>query len=611
MIQCYINNTPGYPDIQSEIKVTKENPFVANGDSFTMDVNFPMSIPENAALFGNLHRMDVSKRIQVFDDCQLYADNLLLIRGSGRVTEVTETTVKLQILGGYNNIRYQSAFQKVFIDRIDNYPRVADKYRPRNVYNKWWDNIAISGVWVEDEVAQKGYVGDKYSYVFQPIYDATNGLIANHCMRCEGVGKTGQLLTNAAVQPNLMMVLRKVLEYMGYTISLNEFDCAPWNEMVIASARQTLNIAYALPHWTVDRLLDEIRNLFNASFVFDDSRKSVRIVRNNEMNASNDVAYDVVEEFKTNYDEDGIQYVGGSNLKYLLDGDDRTLDDFPADLMRNFPVRDYDSFIEMMRDFESMTEKECFTTIFHCPQGFFFYGHKYDAEGMDTGQYTLQRFGMFSPLYRNLDTDSFLELRMYPVQMKYDFFDFFWVSVPVLLPEKHEMKARAWLPVVNNDKGNEYIDYDEKGYVSVSNVLEDGDSSTTEEEEDSTGIALMWVGEYAHPIDDDALKKVPSSFTDMRNSYLISSILPWSMCLVDPYDNEHYIGELHRGSLQIESTVDVNNEICYQFLCDGIPDPSAVYNFRNKRYLCSKVEIRVTADGIDRLKTGYFHEIKL
>lgn len=156
MIQCYINNTPGYPDIQSEIKVTKENPFVANGDSFTMDVIFPMSVPENAALFGNLHRMDVSKRIQVFDDCQLYADNLLLIRGSGRVTEVTETTVKLQILGGYNNIRYQSAFQKVFIDRIDNYPRVADKYRPKNVYNKWWDNIAISGVWVEDEVAQKG-----------------------------------------------------------------------------------------------------------------------------------------------------------------------------------------------------------------------------------------------------------------------------------------------------------------------------------------------------------------------------------------------------------------------------------------------------------------------
>lgn len=611
MIQCYINNTPGYPDILSEIKVTKENPFVANGDSFTMDVNFPMSIPENAALFGNLHRMDVSKSGRVFDDCQLFADNILLIRGSGRVTEVTETTVKLQILGGYNNIRYRSAFQKVFIDRIDNYPRVADRYRPREIVRTVWESIYVSGVWVEGEIAQKGYVGDKYSYVFQPIYDATNDLIANHCMRCECSEKTGQLLVNAAVQPNLMMVLRKVLEYMGYTISLNEFDCAPWNEMVIASARQTLNIAYALPHWTVDKLLDEFRNLFNASFVFDESGKSVRIVRNNEMNASNDVAYDVVEEFKTNYDEDGIQYVGGSNLKYLLDGDDRTLDGFPADLMRNFPVRSYDSFAEMAADFGSMTEKECFTTIFHCPQGFFFYGHKYDAEGMDTGEYALQRFGTFSPLYRNLETDSFLELRMYPVQMRYATFDFSWISVQYRLPIHHELKARAWLPVANNDKGNECIDYDEKGYVSVSNVLEDGETPTAEEEEDNTGIALMWVGEYAHTIDGDTLKKVPSSFTDMRNSYLIGRILPWSMCLVDPFDNQHYIGELHRGSLQIESTVDVNNEICYQFLCDGVPDPCAVYNFRNKRYLCSKVEIKVKADGIDRLKTGYFHEIRL
>lgn len=44
---------------------------------------------------------------------------------------------------------------------------------------------------------------------------------------------------------------------------------------------------------------------------------------------------------------------------------------------------------------------------------------------------------------------------------------------------------------------------------------------------------------------------------------------------------------------------------------DGIPDPTRIYVFCNKRYICAKVEIKINESGIDRLKTGYFHEIKL
>lgn len=45
------------------------------------------------------------------------------------------------------------------------------------------------------------------------------------------------------------------------------------------------------------------------------------------------------------------------------------------------------------------------------------------------------------------------------------------------------------------------------------------------------------------------------------------------------------------------------------FLTDEIPDPSKIYVFHNKRYICSKVELSVTDDGIDKVKTGYFYEI--
>ena len=48
MIVCYINNQPAYPAAQSDIKVTLQNPFIKDGDEKTMEVIFPMEIPQNA-----------------------------------------------------------------------------------------------------------------------------------------------------------------------------------------------------------------------------------------------------------------------------------------------------------------------------------------------------------------------------------------------------------------------------------------------------------------------------------------------------------------------------------------------------------------------------------
>lgn len=614
MIKCIINGKQGYPSLQSDIKVTRENPFVTNGDSFTMEVTFPMSIAENRNIFGPLHRMDVSKRNTLFDDCQLYADNILIIRGSGRATEITNTFVKIQIMGGRNSVRYKSKFQKIFIDRITTYPQVAQRYVPVN-----WDpghglrHLDFKRVVVGNEIASKGYVGDKSSYVFMPVYDIDNDVIANNCCYFESnADDKEEILVNPAVQPNLMMVLRHVMQAVGYTVTANVFDVAPWNELVIANARQTLNIAYALPHWTVDTFIDEFRKLFNASFIFDDVSMTVSVIRNSDLDTSNEVSYDVEEEFKTNYDESGIEYIGGSNIKYNLEGGDRTLDDFPQEVRRSFPIIEYNTFNELATAFQRMTEEQQFTNIFHCPNGYFFCGHKYNAEGEDTGEFTLQMFGKFGPLYRDVESDSFVELKMFPAEMKYDRFDIGWyqwanIVAPVYVVRR-EMYARVWMPKVPNPKGNSFVDYDEKGYVSVSNVLEDGETSTAEEEEVSESMPLMWVEGYAVAIDGVALKKYPASYTDSRNNY---HAVGNSLSLTVKDINDHYIGELHQGNIRLESTVDVNNEICYQFLMDGMPDPTKVYVFRNKRYIASKIETKINEKGIERLKTGYFHEIKL
>lgn len=618
MIKCHINGKIGYPDIKSEVKITKDNPYLKSGGSYTMDINFPMSIPENAELFSNLHRMDVSKaHLKSYDDCMLYADNIMLVRGSGRVTEVTESTVKLQIVGGYYDVKYKSKLHKVYLDRIDTYPQVDAKYRKMS--HKGQGHFPIEDfVHVEDEIQQKGYVGNKYQYVFQPTYDIDNDIIVNYAcpaneFRLDYGYYDWSILIDTAVQPNLMMVMRCALEYVGYTLESNAYDVAPWNELVIANVRQTVNIAHALPHWSIATFIDEFCNLFNASFIFDEKNKSVRIEKNNELDQSRDVTYEVAEEYKTNYDEDGIEYLGGSNIKFELEGGDRTLDDIPAEVLQMFEVWEYGTLVELMTAFQGMTDKDKFTHIFHCNQGYFFYGHDINDDGEDTEKYKLKPFGIFGPIYRDVNSETFVTLRMIPANMlrkRYELYSISQVQSGYSYEIFEQGIAPLMLPAASNPQGNENIDYSEKGYLSVCDILENGEDKDKEETDEDTVMPLMWVDEYAYdsPLFSRRTYGFPVSETDYRLGYQKKA---YSLALINGYVNSHYIGELHHGTTQIETTVDTNNEVCFQFLCDSVPDPTAVYVFRNKRYLCGKIEIKATDQGIDRLKTGYFHEIKL
>ena len=57
------------------------------------------------------------------------------------------------------------------------------------------------------------------------------------------------------------------------------------------------------------------------------------------------------------------------------------------------------------------------------------------------------------------------------------------------------------------------------------------------------------------------------------------------------------------------SGIDKNNLLCIKFISDDIPDPSRIYVFHNKRFVCQKIEMQVGTEGMERLKTGYFYEI--
>ena len=214
MITCIINGMAAFPAASQSIKITYGNQYVTDDGEYSYDINFPMSIMNNRRVFHNVSRFDVSKVTQKFDDCKLYVSGRLILSGVGTVISVTESEIKLQIVGGKSRIKYNDRMTKHYIDEIP----FGTANKPGYDVDKGWSQKfkdRISEIYRLDEDKSK-FLGVLGKWCFMPVRDETNDLIANFV----GVDRTKQFIgynapfiTNLAVQPNLMYIFRKVIEY--------------------------------------------------------------------------------------------------------------------------------------------------------------------------------------------------------------------------------------------------------------------------------------------------------------------------------------------------------------------------------------------------------------
>ena len=640
MIYCTLDGKVGYPDSSSKIKITYENQYVTDSGSYTYEISFPMAIMVNRTLFGNVQRFDVKKKISDFEECRLYVDNRLIISGKGTVTGITNETVKVQIVGGKSRIKYNSKFEDHYIDEITFPDVVLDSgiqsgfytdYRLNNIikHNTSTDNKNF-GDMIFINLSKDSFVGQKGVCALNPIYDETNNIIANSinvtpfdtCV-VNGINHKGTWahMYNIAVQPNLMYVLKKVLEYEGYTITENDFDIDPWNRLLVATATKTTKIEHALPHWTVYYFLDEIRKLFNASIVFDEIEKTVSILSTNELFNNKSIEQEVADDFTVEHDDDGLQNLATSNIEYAFDAstNHEWREVISNDVQKKFALKQYDSKDLLLTAAKSMSTKDRRTTLFQVGNDYYIFAvmsNNDDPDSDDTSE-QLTQCGYFSPIIRDVDSDDYVDLNICPaafVRMyKHYQAEPKWITALDLMGSD----TKVYVPSVSNDKesGYENMTEDENGdyYVSVQDAMENGVDTDegTENEGNDTKMPVMF--QSPHVVTDlKGLQNVdipqakygtdcyPVTYSDSRinawskldSGSLSLSKLPYSL-----------------GLLEKEYNVDKNNEIEIQFITEEIPDPAYIYTFHNKRYICAKIEMEVTEKGIDPLKNGYFYEL--
>lgn len=619
MITCVINGMAAYPAASQSIKLTYANQYVTDDGEYSYDINFPMSIMDNRRVFHNVSRFDVSKVTQKFDDCKLYVSGRLILSGVGTIISVTESEIKLQIVGGKSRIKFNDKLTKHYIDEIpfgtaDKPGYTVDK----GFSQKFKDKISEIYRLNEDK---SEFLGAEGRWCFMPVRDETNDLIANFV----GVDRTKQFIgykapfiTNLAVQPNLMHIFRKVVEYEGYTLKRNDFECKPWNLLYIASAYKTRELRKALPHWSSYTFIEEFRKLFNATIVFDDIKKTCSVINASELTTADSVEIEPLDEYTTDYDEDGsLSTSSTANLEYNL-GDSANRENYeviPKKVFDSFEIVHSEELMGSDRQFASTTllwsEKKKRQTIIEN------YGDYYIYVEDEDGNKNWKLAGIWSPLIRDSASDDYVDLNISPAAQVVENINF---KSGLLEDNYYEKRCLLSIP---NDKepDSKECDIDEDGYsyTSVQDALDDESMLDTSEDEqecmniffilpgrvqtgDGTNTRLSWVGNKS---------RWPQFMTDYRINYgyrfsgiafIDDAYYSLALCMKSEIGTT-CLGSLHDNGLKID------NKNCLQikFKSEVIPDPSNTYIIHNKKYVCEKIELEVKDDQIEPIFVGYFY----
>lgn len=491
------------------------------------------------------------------------------------------------------------------------------------------------------------FVGQKGVAILSPVNDETNEILSNRVylskfskIKINGVkfpSGTYAYMTNCSVSPYLMYVLKKVMENEGYTIKRNDLDRSPWNRLVIVSACKSGKIKNALPHWTVYKFIDELRKFFNASFVFDEISKTVSIIATNELLTNDTLTYDCEDDFSVEYDEDGLDNLSTSNIEYSFDdAANRDWREYISQsVQKNYATKTYGSMADLVADAEKITSKERKTTIFKCGHDYYVWADLPKDGNPETEETTEQRTlcGFFNPVIRDMESDTFQELDICPA---------------AVYQRRMQNKDESWIQHIGDKIGNPFVvvpsvtnekeqsledmEEDEEGeyYYSVQDAMQgsssDTDSSSTADEgkmrvafqaENVVNLKAHAAVAYDRRLDnEDTNYRVPVLYTDYRmypQTLLIAETGTLSLEFLPNRNDGRHFGNLNRGDTSSSrfggTQVDKHNLITIKFVTGDIPDPSKIFVFRNKRYICEKIEMNVTEDGIENEKTGYFYEI--
>ena len=553
-----------FSNSDSGFKLTRENPYFTQSESYTLDVVLPADILTNRQFFQNLQRIDSSKRPPVCD-CLLMVNNRPMLEGSAKVTQVTEKEIKVQLLGGNSEVNFLSDNNQDYIDEL---PIGTRRFLPEGL--AFYSDISTG-------------LPYSHSYVHNETTDENVDVLC-------------------ACHPQLVGVMRLVLAHYGFSMVTCFLDQAPWKSIYIVSALHTLEIAHKLPHWSVRDFVTEFCNFFNVTAIIDHHGKTVEFVSNMDFygQSAETVKIEPIDEYTSELtEEDSHTSLASSTVAFDLSGSScHDYDCLTDELREGIPKEEYNSESALRTAFWNMDKDRRRQYLFCAPNTEMASWILSDKNGEKEFE-DLVYVDLMKPLDRG--TEKKVSLKIVPVAIGHE---------SVYLKNKDNGTHRNFhgIPSLESPTPDEtpYPWYGESGEVdlpAIQDLISGAESIEKGEKEDRMQVMFDDGKSFGFTFSPNQMYRL--GFIDWKyKGDSETSHSRWSLSL-NLTDADHYLGELHRNAYSF----DVHSKHTFKFIANEMPNPTHLFIIRGKCYGCEKIEANVKAEGFDRLMTGYFYEM--
>lgn len=587
MTTLIISNKPRLLPFDLETTLCFENPYFTRTSNYSLEVTLPM--PANYEVFGHIHRQDVKKE-KIILPAKLIIDGRVLMNGSAVVIGVDDTSVTVQLMSGNAEFNILTN-DDIYIDQLDlgevsypPFPQGSDINFP-----------------FEDKVKIYGPV-DTCTSVWLPVLyndeDLYNDIVFDF-----GTNKfcTTDRRIRYCVQPYLLTVIRKLIEYFGYKEGENYLNQCWMRNLYIVSAVQTRKISGALPHWTVSQFFDELEKFCGVITVVDELTKTISLVDNNTYYSTSEYEYidNVLKEFETDIDDEGEEKdVTTGNVEYQLpSGTDDGYWRLDRDLVKAASKTEFSTYQLLEQHYNSLNDTDKKYALLIC-------GNRYYINYNDGSTNKIREVNLYADLIRDEDNeDVSVELKIMPAKIVQYNIGLYMNYVDYLRNNK------MWPLVLNVPSASFHTKLGKEDKIAIQDVIEGNQELQTNRERKDIIELAIYTGEL-HPVEVNykgqlATYHYPFSFTDYKQTVpnQKDSLPEYSLSLND----------LGSGSMghRMRSIQAIHSNVPYtiQFEKKWIPKLNRIYIINNKRYVAKKIEAQLTSKELIPILKGIFYRL--
>lgn len=559
------------------IEYNEDNPLFTESEGYTLSLEFPLkNCPDNINIFGHISRKDINTRRAVFI-CEIFIDTFLR-KGIITVLEISVEEVKVQFLCGLSVKNYTeifSPFSDIYVDEMNISPCSQYISYPESSFHDYTSSgaIAIRLPWKEQGA----------SYVNNNI---NNGVWVDD---------------NVSTFPYLLPLTEKILESLGYIPNFSQWKNDRGFANIIACNTFVGQTYYtqSLPHWTLEEYLNNLGLFMHGYFCTDHYRKEVNYVPYTNIKA-NSFKIDNILNSYTIETTDDCKYIGCNKLSYSGDDSENWKFDCCPEIINNITkvvskmtfdtigdLLSYAHQLNMLIGVNTSSVSDNVGSLFYVKDLDTYFAIKCASMGstgsLESGgsynrkDFYLRPIGRFCPFNSDKSNESEISI------------------IPALVPSNCYGKQMEVVPRTKVDGfiTEKYTDINGKLEPLLTANILNGNKDV-----EKYSFSILYVADAR----SENVEKTKIPFIDYFYQYDGSR----------DHRFPPYMAEVNYRLSRIKNeipTIDESAKYKIEFISDDMPSVFSIFYIQGKKYLCEKISVDITSNGVSQLKKGTFYQI--